>query len=86
MIYIDMEMPDRCCNCPINFWNNCGLLDKISGHIENPSHERLPNCPLLQFSFDSAEKIPEEAVDTFNNIGCTSFQMPLYELRRIITE
>lgn len=43
-----MDMPDRCCNCPMNFWNNCGILQyNWQPHrIENPSTERLPNCPL----------------------------------------
>lgn len=49
MIYIDMEMPECCCDCPINFWNNCGLIrfhHAIGGRIENPDDERLPDCPL----------------------------------------
>ena len=44
-----IDMPESCCNCPINFWNNCGRLEsksKTSGRIENPSTERLQNCPL----------------------------------------
>ena len=48
MIYIDMDMPESCANCPINFWNNCGLIkcgNAIGGRIEDPS-KRLPDCPL----------------------------------------
>ena len=44
-----IDTPYSCSNCPINFWNNCGVLEhksKTSGHIENPSYERLQNCPL----------------------------------------
>ena len=51
MILIDIEMPECCANCPINFWNSCRILEsqsKTSGHIENPSDERLSNCPLIQ--------------------------------------
>lgn len=44
-----IDMPESCCNCPMNFWNNCGVLDakkKFSGRIEKPSTERLKDCPL----------------------------------------
>lgn len=50
MVLIDIEMPDRCANCPINFWNSCRILEyyrKTSGRIENPSDKRLENCPLI---------------------------------------
>lgn len=48
MVYIDMEMPECCANCPINFWNHCRLMNQINGRIENPSNERLPDCPLKE--------------------------------------
>ena len=44
-----IDMPNACCECPINFWNHCGVLEhnrKFSGIIENPSTERLDGCPL----------------------------------------
>ena len=44
-----IDMPEYCCNCPLNFWNRCGVLEakeKMSGCIENPSTEKLSNCPL----------------------------------------
>ena len=50
-----IDMPEYCCNCSLNFWNRCGVLEakeKLSGHIENPSTERLENCPL--------KPVPEE--------------------------
>lgn len=44
-----IDMPEFCCNCPLNFWNKCIILEekaKTSGHIENPSRNRLKDCPL----------------------------------------
>lgn len=51
MVFINMKMPDACCECPVNFWNSCGILEhtkgKTLGRIEHPSTERLPDCPLI---------------------------------------
>ena len=44
-----IDMPEVCSNCPINFWNQCGILEhelKHSGRIENPSYSKLDRCPL----------------------------------------
>lgn len=51
MVYIDMQIPEVCASCPINFWNRCRLLEwkvKTSGRIENPDTERLSSCPLQE--------------------------------------
>ena len=59
MVYIDMEMPKYCSDCPINFWNNCGLIkwgSAIGGRIENPDDERLPNCPLKKVVIVATEE------------------------------
>ena len=48
MVQIDIEMPEACCECPLNFWNRYRLLQtKTGGWIEHPSIKRLDNCPLI---------------------------------------
>lgn len=48
MVLANMKMPCACCECPLNFWNQCNVLrfQARGGHIENPG-ERLPDCPLI---------------------------------------
>lgn len=59
-----IDMPESCSSCPINFWNRCNVLEaqkKLSGWIENPSRERLKNCPLrpLPEKYDIEEEKKE---------------------------
>lgn len=43
-VILVMEHDGVCACCPLNFWNRCRALNEQ--HIENPSDEKLPNCPL----------------------------------------
>ena len=52
MVFINMEMPERCVDCNIHCFGSCILLK--DGHIKD-IYEKNPNCPLM--SIESLFKI-----------------------------
>ena len=45
-VYINMEMPSGCVNCPLNFDATCNLIP-FGKPDETNGSERRPDCPLL---------------------------------------